>query len=578
MPHIGSGTEENALIKISEWNGFSLSVSRQCLRPSSNSTYQLVLYVSSILNQNVPKVSPSLGPNGSDYLMIPIKSNYLTQLAAARDEFKAQTAHLPSGAGYINIFEQMRSQIFRVFEYDYPKFFRESNLDEIKDPELVPLLANLQYHPCSFGRLSSQKTTPKPSERYQAIIDSRSHGNKNQHLACYIYTDLIQFKGELNLTPEQLDTLKRHEQPFTETQVIRYRAQSHPDANVTEAMRLWGNDLTKQSDQHLSSLEERVTELESAGGTMAITAEYMASNILTHSESDYENTIMHLNLWTLLPLIGVKTAAGQAKQILAYAWHGLSRLTKQLTPLEEGGVSEIPAASITVAGNASVSAPTEADPNHKVLKFFNEKPPPRNTKVHQTTFSYLASYEVKESDTTPLHPFHVLPSGSFLLFDGQPIAVLSVINQDKRERLALSAKITSLNRRPVDQTQPINPTQSLVTNPEGQGHTHKLPPGTLPLNPGETGPGQELVTQPPAEPNSPESQQQLAAANGLQVVNGTLPGTSQQQDPVPEVPANPANNTNPAVQQGTFFGLSALRAGAGRNDDLDEDSGELSCE
>lgn len=438
MPHVAAGGGAEALLgflKITEWQGLSISVSRMCLTPLAGSKLFLLLDTGALLGdlggqQGTHTMTATTNEGAQQdhhYLRIPLSSDYFDRLGTVRTKFISLAGADGKGAQRLTAFERLRSQIYRTRIVDY-KALHGASWSE----ELDGLLKNIQYNACSFGELAGQLTISGYSQRYEKMMQYRTQDGKN--LACFVFSDLMQFSAQVDLsdlTEQERTDFTSHQPTFNAQHIIKHSAQDPniiKDGTLRTSLETWGTNLTSQSHLHLQSLEARV-DLLSAQPNIASSTELLPQEITQPTLQDKTALVNQQAYWGFIETYGQKRAPGLMKQVGSnfnplIAAHRL--MNRNLLPLEQHAVIQIPHKALSVAGNV------RTDLNDRV-RFSNQNLPQDKTELYHAFYGLMAGYNDHKDGHSP-HPIHQMQSGSFVLLGGQPIALLLVVNKALRER------------------------------------------------------------------------------------------------------------------------------------------------
>ena len=414
-------------LSIDQWEGFTLTISRSCMiNLYQQSDLYLLIYMKDIINNNNDIDS-------ADYLRVPIKSPYLTKLGELRSEFltKASGTRLKTQNGesgdidHILFFhERMKRQIYQSSTLlpDYKKIYGDLgiNINDLTNNFLLVQQAN-NCSPSKITNDLSIEYSSSKSPRYKQMISKRSNG-ENSSIACYIFTDLIQFDGEFEKTDKTDIALEAmtDKSLLTPKGIIARRVNEIP--NISSAIENWSNNfVTKNAVNLLQSLEDRINN--------DLSTEQQLKELLL-ANNDQRNYISSVskNYWTKIPFTKNYKSIWNRQQSMNFFDRSLGQISRNitwkghLTALEEDisfGRNQINFDHISVAGNSINADTNQSIFSNIMVKIFDNSAP----SVDQTLFFLLINFKPQQNSNKNRNPLDVLSFGSFLLYSGQPVGV-----------------------------------------------------------------------------------------------------------------------------------------------------------
>ncbi|MCY4380099.1 MAG: hypothetical protein OXC40_00815 [Proteobacteria bacterium] len=386
------------------WEKLTFHVDRSCLAVEKGFTASLLLYLG--LGDLYPY----------EYVEIPIDSAYLSALADNRSAFIAAYDQFGSGRDTLTKYERMIAQIHRMKYIDYQSSYEAHGWlqkNQKLSQKSIKVLKNLQTDACSHGVIP-ESLHPVRSQRYQALLKLRINEDRQKNLACYLFNSLVYFDGKVTLTDSERTQLSAI------SQITGFSLYSIP-RNISEESKKSLNQLVSQF--MTKSVVDQFQLTKRASSPSA------DGEINRFTEGEYKFFVSSSSGWSQVVMKGAKAVFGMAKDVvnrynpLTKSWDG--------SPLEAKNNDQIPSPLLTVAGNsqAQQTGGQKLQFHHQILNqgVGSQANFQTSTFIDQTLYSLFVAYH--DSHQQQKHPVAKMHSGSLLLYGGQPIGVLHVVNK-----------------------------------------------------------------------------------------------------------------------------------------------------
>ena len=437
MPH---NLTSNNIVSVDKWSGFTISVARNCLNIFKKAGVNLLLYTPNILTKahlGIMPILESIGlvdspakatekdmtPPAKDYLRLPIQSDYLDELAIQRSDFLFYFQQNDLGLERLYKYEQMKRQIFQT--KSFYSFTNKTNnafkmLDvgiKLNDSDIV-FLNTQQAHSCAPFSIDNdmQADFPDNLPRYQKMLyQNQKSKSSSFNMSCFVYTDLVQFDASFVKSQETIDYLSSltdfsdltPNKPITRN--IKPRNTGDFYKSIAEAFEKWNNEiLVKSSAIDVASLKIRNIDHNTSIQTL-----------LTPTVKEVESIVnIAKNYWIKLVFTQRQKSVWNRKQYMSgfHKWvSDTSRIfADHSTPFEDlhykGDYHAYK--NLSIAGNIAYKD------NKSIFANFNLGFENFRFRLDHLLYFLLLGYT--EPDGYPLDLFK---TNSFLLYDGQPIAI-----------------------------------------------------------------------------------------------------------------------------------------------------------
>lgn len=471
-----------AATSFHRWDNLTLYTARSCLEVDQESAVSLLLYT-----------GPSPTQAAETYIELPLTSPYLQRLAEVRSEFMEayRTMASPrSGRIKLKVYETMMAQIHRLESINFQRSLREHGW--IKPKEKLPaptqaLFKSMQTDLCAHGVLSGAVRPPLEDERYTKLQAYRIDPEAHKHLGCYVFSDLMAFDAKVELNQAERTALATIWPPELPPFSIPRSGASDELAQLSRRQNL-------RPSRDIELLTRRITE----AGAMAETFERV-------SPAEYKFFQALSSAWLQLPLAGHKAAGGIAKELGNNALNFMLRGKSAIgSPLESYINDVIPSSRLMLAGNVLSAGPTgnALQFHSRIINHDAQNNPTfkQHTFIDQQLYALFVATEPPRGDEPrPHHPLTAMTSGSFLLYDGHPIATLLVMNKAYVPRsdaaISVYAYASYRHSEPSESPTPHSTAQlpqqpaapASEGNPQRHGTNTPLPPQSPAGTPGAGG-------------------------------------------------------------------------------------------
>ena len=470
MPH---NLTSNNIVSVDKWSGFTISVARNCLNIFKQAGVNLLLYTPNILTRNSQweesfqiKLDTLFGlpeeatTQAKDYLRLPIQSDYLDELAIQRSDFLFYFQHSDLGLERLYQYEQMKRQIFQT--KSFYSFTNKTNnafkmLDvgiKLNDSDIV-FLNTQQANSCAPFSIDNdmQADFADNLPRYQKMF-YQNHNQKSKsssfNMSCFVYTDLVQFDASFVKSQETIDYLSSltdfsdltANKPITRN--IKPSNTGDLSKSIAEAFEKWNNEiLVKSAAIDVASLKIRNTDNNTTIQTF-----------LTPTDKEIESIVsIAKNYWIKLAFTQSQKSVWNRKQSMSRASRWIRDTSRMFadhsTPFEDFNNK----GNYHAYKNLSIAGNIANEDNKSIFANLTLNYDHGDFKVDHLLYFLLLGYT--EPDGYPLDRFK---TNSFLLYDGQPIAIYLSKNNEIVELVNNpSASIQNLDFWPGNLAQNIEP-------------------------------------------------------------------------------------------------------------------------
>lgn len=499
--------------RFEEWSSITIHTSRSCLEMERGAQASFLLFLG----------SRDSAESQAEYVELPIASSYLEALGELRVQFAdayKNVSSVTSGITKLEKYERMISQIHRMKAIDYQSSYREhgwiGQKDELSE-ESHQLFLSLQADLCSFGVIDRAIVPPTSSARYQKLLKYRIHEEQQKKLGCYLFQDLMIFDAKVTLNQKERQSLKS----FWPADVPSYSVARDLSNEEVAMMKQISTQQRLRAQRDVEFLAARISE--STGD----------ENLSAVSESEYDEFMTSSSGWARLDLSGKKASGGVVKAISNNIRRFVvGHMTRFGSPLEEGINDEIPSRKLMVAGNVMLDSPQK-----QLFHFYAQ---PMNTDrsmnpvfqshtfIDKTLYGLLVAFRGFVEGQQ--HPVDTMHTGSLLLYGGQPIATLLVVNKGFVVRESSVALLHGYADYQVRASQNLKDSSSQPQTGSQTGESGQVDPTQpeadaitdTPKTPSTKGSSQGQVASPtvsPSDQKSPSSQATIPAITA--VVNPT---------------------------------------------------------
>ena len=479
MPH---NLTSNNIISVDKWSGFTISVARNCLNIFKQSGLNLLLYTSKMFTEESSyslsvflRKSVKAKTQVKDYLRLPIQSDYLDELAIQRSKFLSYFQNNDIGLEKLYQYEQMKRQIFQTksfysFTHETDNAFKMLDVDvKLNDSDIV-FLNTQQAHSCAPFSIDNdmQADFADNFPRYQNMLYQkpksysvyRNHGNYSTdyastsepklNISCFVYTDLVQFDASFVKSQGTIDHLLHNDLSYLTPNEpiirnIKPRKNTDLSKSIAEAFEKWNNEiLVKSAAIDVASLKIRNIDHNTTIHTL-----------LTPTVKEVENVVnIAKNYWIKLAFTQNQKSVWNRKQYMSGFHKWVSAKSRMFaghsTPFEDlnnkGNYHAY--RNLSIAGNIANEGTKFIFAN--LILYTNSYV----FRVDHLLYFLLLGY----TEDFYYYPLKYFKTNSFLLYDGQPIAIyLSKNNKIVELENNSGALIQNLDFWPGNLPQDIEP-------------------------------------------------------------------------------------------------------------------------